>query len=175
MINKYKISFMLNIFLIAIILSIFVFEGYKAQNKKVSFYSIERTSSDLALTIENLNLLTFEHGLYIEPNYSMRPNLYTEDEIKDIHIKISIDNQPIINLYFSDMNVDHVQSAPIFINSIDSITDNSKIYINFTYTINGKNQNFETNLKLKDFKADILYDNSNYISKKDEIRTLYTV
>lgn len=162
MVSKYKISLITNILFALIILSMVLFLEYRIQNRKVSFYSIERTSKDLTLTIENLHLLSLEHGLYIEPNYLIRPNLYGKDKIENIHIKITIDKQPIVNLYLSDMEIIHVQSTPTFINTVDKITDDSKIYIEFEYTVNGQDQTFNTDLRLKDFKSDILYDNSNF-------------
>lgn len=142
------------ILIILLIIAQPIYYSYKDSNKRVSVYEVEKTTNDLALTIDGLTLVSLEKGLYIQPNYLIRTSNNNQDKIKDIKLIVSVDKKEIIKMYMRDL-LSYDYDYPTFVKGV-KVNDDSILNIEFTYEFNGVKNEFHEDLRLKDYKIELV-------------------
>lgn len=142
------------ILIILLIIAQPIYYSYKYSNNCISVYEVEKTTNDLALTIEGLTLVSLEKGLYIQPNYLIRTSNNNQDKIKDIELIASVDKKEIIKMYMGDL-LSYGYDYPTYVKGV-KVNDDSILNIEFTYEFKGVKKEFHEDLRLKDYETELV-------------------
>ena len=72
------------ILIIILIIAQPIYYQYYNNIDNISVYKIEKTTGDLALTIENLTLVSTDKGVYIQPDWFVRAQNGSENKVEKI-------------------------------------------------------------------------------------------